>query len=643
MLQQPSLGVPKGGRSRFSKALPSIPGSDAEPSSVSLHLHSHLPANPASRPNPLPAIPSSQPLAFPFPQREQTTTGPPLPLLPPTQPTVRLASAGGPPTMSIPRRPVGKQQAPPPPPEPLSPSDSLSSLLSAYSRSSGESLMRPSHDKGRDKESDSIVSPATSTTPQAIMSPKVQEPRPIQRKPVGASAKSPPPPPSKDSPVGRPATPPQDRPPSAELGTPTTTRPQIWRRRSLKGSRELADLKLDYSHGSTAATQSQAEVVESHAVEEPQKALPQPPRMNGGLPGRNIRPVATDLAQAMTDTRINERSDPQILQEKALPVPRLEVQSAASPVETTRPRVNRPPTPEYRNDDVEAPVVNHFVSPVSPASSPEPQKKTGGTTTKQLPAEPSQTRQVTESRSTALHAPPAVSLDLHSSKSVPDMRHKTSTPIREPFTMPLPIGHEVGYPERPASRGRDGGPSRNSGESTSMPPRSSSARPEQRRPMEQARFPPPEADPRLVYSDTNGYQFKGRDGTLYPEMKLLHEPDSRAFHFPTQTLEPLPEGAVIKACALQDSHFGCYQNHRFMNRRANWNYPLTCQTCEKSDAQDRWVCSFCHVRMCETCLQTFNANKRDLRRLQDALKQESTAPLPLPENTESAANLKVGV
>ena len=168
---------------------------------------------------------------------------------------------------------------------------------------------------------------------------------------------------------------------------------------------------------------------------------------------------------------------------------------------------------------------------------------------------------------------------------------------------------------------------RHSGDSIGSRARSSSARPGQRRPMEQPRTMAPELDPRLVYSEGQGYLYRGRDGTLYPEMKDLREPDTRAFRFPTQAQHVLPVDTICRAAPLKPSHYDCFQNHRSMNRRSNRNCPLTCQTCERSDSDDRWTCTFCHLRMCEACFRTFNDNQRDLRRLTNALTRENAVDL----------------
>ncbi|KAH7329154.1 hypothetical protein B0I35DRAFT_473783 [Stachybotrys elegans] len=649
MLQQPSLDVPKAGRSRFSKALPAVPGLDIAASSSPVYSSSRPTYN---APPTLPQLPSF------VDEDVSSPLNSPLPSLPLSQPQQRpqLSPIGGPPTMSIPRRPVAKPLAPPPPPaEPVSPAYSLSSLLSAYSHSSGESLVQDvTKDDAAEKTTSPTYTVTTSQQPVASPNPTIMSSVP-RRKPVGDP--KPPPTPAKETPSERSVTPPNARPSNSGIGMPSSPSPQIWRRRSLKGSRDLADLKIDQSHGSTAATQpttgqmkphprlpsdsqkpqptlpSDAQKPQPPAPQDSAKALPQPPRAIGlgGLAGRNIRPGGALSRTKSTDSNEEEAKS------KTLPAPPPQEQPDPSASEhSARPNMNRPPTPEYRNGDVKAPVIERILSPVSPASSPEPPKEL---TPKPTVAQTTRDSPTNEVRPPPRKLEPSPTQDLRPSKSTPDLQSRDPTPVNEPLPARPPLGYGMAPFERPASRGAE---SRYSGESAKMGGRSSSARPDQRRPMEQIRNVPPESDPRLVYSEGKGYLYKGRDGTLYPEMKTpTQEPDARAFYFPKQTTTPMPEGTVIKAHALRESHFSCYQKHKFMNRRANWNHPLTCQTCDKANAEDRWVCSFCHVRMCESCLSTFNNNQRDLRRLQEALGRSATTTQPSTDTAALALGLEI--
>ncbi|KAJ6784253.1 hypothetical protein PWT90_10967 [Aphanocladium album] len=134
--------------------------------------------------------------------------------------------------------------------------------------------------------------------------------------------------------------------------------------------------------------------------------------------------------------------------------------------------------------------------------------------------------------------------------------------------------------------------------------------------------PPPQrpaTDSRIVQTE-RGPMYRGRDGTLYPEMSKLREPNPRAFRFPAWKGHPAAttttavEG-VYSAREIKESHYSCFQKHATMNRRTNRHYPLTCQTCNKANADDRWACTFCHLRICEPCFRVFDTNQRDLKKL----------------------------
>lgn len=125
-------------------------------------------------------------------------------------------------------------------------------------------------------------------------------------------------------------------------------------------------------------------------------------------------------------------------------------------------------------------------------------------------------------------------------------------------------------------------------------------------------------------------------------MKSLVEPDARAFRFPTWKGEPIHNDAVIDAHAVKESHHNCFQKHRLMNRRVNRNYPLTCQTCAKADNEDRYACSFCHLRICESCNRIFNNYQRDLSSLMGELARQTPLSLSSSSRPASAFGLQAG-
>ncbi|SPO00535.1 uncharacterized protein DNG_03283 [Cephalotrichum gorgonifer] len=253
MLNTSSLAPPKPGRSRFSKVLPDLPPSEPfEPfgamsdsfAPAPVPVPVSAPATVSTIPNTRAALPNPYSLSIPKsaglpPQAApaETYLHSPLPPLPPQrqqqqqQPLsvplisspLQKAAPTPPPPMSIPRRPVAKPAAAPKPtpqpePEPASPSGSLSSLLSAYSRSSGESVIRSS-DGGGDRDgaanrpSEPAFSPAHNRTASELKNAYALPLRSASLAPKGGqglidggrdvNGLIPPPPPAKDIPSGR--------------------------------------------------------------------------------------------------------------------------------------------------------------------------------------------------------------------------------------------------------------------------------------------------------------------------------------------------------------------------------------------------------------------------------------------------------
>lgn len=308
---------------------------------------------------------------------------------------------------------------------------------------------------------------------------------------------------------------------------------------------------------------------------------------------------------------------------------------AAAPA--PRPGAQRPPTLEYHKGDAKAaPTVDAVATPVSPVS---PASSSG--------------------------SPRPVPLDGASEQPQPQPPRDACGPERpgpQPAPLAIPrkrlppsapnlLGVAGSGPDEPGSdgqlqpqsppddvaRGRTPEPAG----WTTPPPRIPSVRSEARAPAVQRPCRPAEGDARIIFSDTHGPLYRGRDGTLYPEMKVTREPDPRAACFPVQTERPPEPGSVIAARPLRDSHFDCYQHHRTMNRLSNRHYPLTCQTCDKADAEDRWVCTFCHLRICEACLRALNAHQRVLRRLVDELASSTPFSLSSISRPGSALGLQL--
>ncbi|KAF3072085.1 hypothetical protein CFAM422_005988 [Trichoderma lentiforme] len=699
MSRQSDLSVPKSGVSRFSKALPGVPGFDGfddddddsesnavnsnnnrnrKNSELSLPARTSSLASPPTKNLPLPPLPPAPPIktlpTTPQPSwaskdslnkninsntssydntSSQISIAAPS-LSPTSSVSVSLQSPplSGRSMMSIPRKPIANLQLPAPTTQFLaqpSPTFSLSSILMAYMEDGDESQQSSAGEKGENGQEVAAsgsekVDAAPARAPAATVTggsgslparPNAgfgHSQRPAERT-------LPPPPPKDDKP-----TPP--RPDSPELTAPSSPRPEIWKRRPhmSQASRELPGLKLDYSHGSTADTQLPPDAAEpetaSEAASDTAKAAAQrAPPFAGGLPGRNIRPSlpAKDQPPPATQAMGSETSKLKQIKER-LGSQRSESISSTSSAKAGFPGVpaaKRPPTPEYQKEEVKVPAVEPFVSPVSPASSPEaprgaspdfskglPPKPSNGNLTatassqkpisrKALPTSPSQ--DFTAVKDSFRPPSDANSTSASSQAAVPSTLPKAGATLT---TTTAPV---ASLPKDDASTG-----SRGSGDTTVVQPQPQpqpavirADAPQTVKP--QRSEPQATADPRLLQSETQGLLYRGRDGTLYAEMKTQGEPHPKAAYFPTQTYPNLPRDGIIKARPLTDMHFNCFQQHRTMARRSNRNCPLTCQTCDRADVEDRWVCAFCHLRICDGCYRKLGSYQRDLRRLVDVL------------------------
>ena len=333
MMETATLQLPKTGRSRFSKALPTPPSLPVLPALPSFEFESQLPplvpekALPRlqSRPPPdapLPPIPPPKGLGLERETAMATTAKPlnyPLPPLPP--PKFAL-----PPPKRITRRPVAAPvlsptAAPAPAPAPIpvpvlasprqlpSPSGSISDLLSAYTNHSDDptpwsSSTSAAKDITGSEKAYSVVSPSLGTQRSSTNSEARAQPLSAsssdqhaqKREPNGPQAlrtdldEFPPPPPSKDAQRGlpRPQTPTAPQAQVAQtstsprmgspLGNTSPQQEQLWRRRSLKADKNLAvpDLKLVSSHGSTAASAQNSSLSDPASLLS--QPLPPPPR-----------------------------------------------------------------------------------------------------------------------------------------------------------------------------------------------------------------------------------------------------------------------------------------------------------------------------------------------------------------------------
>ncbi|RYC58726.1 hypothetical protein CHU98_g7477 [Xylaria longipes] len=332
-----SLQVPRAGRSRFSKALPTPPpGLDDRPQTAFRELPNVPPAPPPPKKNSIlitkPSIPSLR----------SKDLDSPLPVLPIMAEPARLRLQAGP----IPRKPVAQFPTPPATigdakSKAMKRKSSISSLLSAYSRSSSD--WGASHESDYTKDSEPSYSPEREGIDglPPVPSKKSMETTNDANSDRTSEVTSytiidsfPPPPPLKDP--SRPRTPStgtgtvgpvdgvrdrvQNRKGDSASLSPVSVRSgssragPIWQRRASSksdASLVIAELKLPGSNGSTASTSHiplgkaeppflplpplPAKTNQLPALPLPSKqhqppAATLPPR-TVSLPGRNIRPI----------------------------------------------------------------------------------------------------------------------------------------------------------------------------------------------------------------------------------------------------------------------------------------------------------------------------------------------------------------
>ncbi|KAI8303031.1 hypothetical protein K4K61_007485 [Colletotrichum sp. SAR11_59] len=499
---------------------------------------------------------SDKPLPPPQPLNQS------LPPLPPLQ-TKEL------PKMHIARRPVAATKpvaAPKPQPEEHSPTGSIGSLLSAYSRSSGESLMAkspstqrdsapmfPSDHEGTTKESKVLTPTSVSSVDNEASYSRLGAPNLTHNKglpPSPAYAREQgPPPPAKAAAGGG------DSPTSFTSTSSQQQRP-LWRRRSQQF----------------------------------------PPRSTSGLPGRNIRPIHLQNLPSTQEPTEEMGQEASRLREKVSHV-RGQNQTnganvGASHSDTALSPSQRLPTPDYEKEDVKTPVVDTVVSPISPASSPEP----AAAEQKQQPQQPIPRKAVTDRNQ--VH-------NVHNAKSLPQMRVDPPTTNSEaPPTIARDFAVSPISPE--AQQGQ-------------FPARNSSNQQQQQPPQQQQRgqWLPAAREHAPQGGDMRRDQRPGQEPVEYREMKQQQDmpADPRASFFPITTPEPPSPSIVYSARPIKESMLDCYARHRTVDRTRNRNYALSCQTCGKADTEDRFKCQWCYVRMCASCLTVFNRNGRDLRQL----------------------------
>ncbi|KAG6035713.1 hypothetical protein E4U19_004411 [Claviceps sp. Clav32 group G5] len=707
-----------GGRSRYSKALPSVPVALSPASNNgSLPLPPLPPPPPPSEEKPQTQQPqlSAQTIGEADGKKNLGSTGSllrkPVGSLTRKNPIARgplstsssrgsstvASTASSTASVKISRRPVGgvttlhppAQHAVIAPPEP-SPTDSIGSLLSAYTREPDDSWSGSTYTAastsntipysressalpaavGRGQESQPSSTCQTFQNLPTFQTPPTTTQFSVSRSPQGDRAPAPLP---KGGDFDKRT--PQPKPlPAAPSEVEQTTSPtaQIGTRRprTANQNKELPDLKLSHSPGSTASfTSIQTAVIRASsdtvtrlspganraspdAVIEstgpPEITSPSPPPTqnlpspNSRLPGKTTLP---DTPPSSTHSMGSALSKVTNLKRKLISSSKADLSSQSRRQSDKM----RPPTPEYRKGDIDPPSTPSGkdakpATPVSALGSPREDAKTTVPAQMALP-QPIISSTVLSSAlppdSETRFAKPAPSFPLSSANSTnqslkrrlphaaPDLRVVTNPP--NVSRIASPPSHPDDATSPPARRPtlppygqRSRAPSISPASSSNLASSSGhdglgivTTSPSIRRPG----IASPGPDPRIVYSDTQEALYRGRDGTLYSEMKVLENPDPKAFYFPAVSGGTAGEGTIIAAKPLSRSHYMCYQRHRTMLRRSNRHYSLTCQTCGRGDAEDRWGCTFCYLRVCEACWRGLNGRGRVLEGFVEELRE----------------------
>ena len=638
----------------------------------------HFPPAPAPativkrRPVPSPSV-ASPPPPVASSSSPSTTTTPASNL-----PVVSVAPAPPPPASASNPAPI---QIPAPhlaSPDPSpSPALSYSSLLSAYNTDpTPESTPRSSTNLTTDKsgtadEKQFIASASQSvqqagtlsigpslTTQSTLLSDQNAQNRAQEgsNKPISDEQESRPPPPVKNpqpaqSPL-RPKTPDavklqiqsgQGSTTTNATASPTNTSPQqdqLWRRRSLKSDNnlEVPDLKLVSSNGSTAGSaQNTSHSSSSNAQSSPPRPegnqsdstqsaartrVILPKTTNASLPGRNIRPVASQqqiasqdeekMGQKVSHLKAKLSDHPSDGTEKSPHEERPGLPAKLTkplPNPVASPTVGRLPTPEYEKNDIKSSIVETVVSPVSPASSPElasetksviQRKAVGGGGTKVnnvgLPGRPTAGLPATPAANRARAPSQPQQFSARSTSITGNDQRPTDLTVQKQWELqPHPVVDEL-------KAGSDTG-SIDSDATVRVRPYDNAS---VIAPSLTLTVPPVnEADEEESTTDHPG-------AALFPRNWYRREVGVK----------------ILDAAPLTDKHYRCLTNHRYMTANKQRYNPIACRTCGNKDRNaDCFICSACSLNICPTCNGNLRRFRGDLKQLLRVIKESKSAPV----------------
>ncbi|KAI1879594.1 hypothetical protein JX265_002548 [Neoarthrinium moseri] len=685
-----TLQTPTTGRSRFSKALPLPPGLDLEGNGSQAIAANQVPRA-------LPDLPNMA-ATVAFPPRKDSVGGSfvpkpldsPLPALPALTSGLDTQKKMPP----IPRKAVASPPAQPAKTTPahLKRVSSISSLLSAYSNTSSDSVHRSSQGSSVTKGSEPSFSPEREamqdgnkddfTRSYKAYSRNPYEEPSEQEKAVMMNEPLPPPPPFKSNlrpttpRTGLPATPRSGRTAAsptrdANADSPTTSmanasppRREIWRRRaSSKSDRSIAvaGLKLSISHGSTAATT--APVAAPAQLSLPKSAMtnndvkttsPLPPKPNSGLPGRNIRPQPQQAEADDEMKRLKEKLKPFGLGRSGTGEQADARMSAQSNDAPAPPAKDSPTIKAASSETIKvqpAPVSDEPNKPLnataSPLSSPEPQRDSANSIRRRDVGAPAR-KQASMQNMNAKMADPAVAQDLRGAKSHVDLKGASHGDPRDQLG-----GREIGTKDfgtkedifRNADIREPREPKMTSSTpvvAAAPPPAKGLPSPRSRRPSQpQPRRIPPElmittAPEPVVYRDINEDPHP-----IDPEQQAkLEEAINTALASPSKFNFTPTEDGVWPALALSINHYQCLGSHKLWHCTQNANYPIRCMVCHVPDKTFRFVCRCCGVRCCQGCMEALRVHPLEALDL-DGLRKGKQVVSPVREDLEAEIEAEI--
>ncbi|KAK4457947.1 hypothetical protein QBC42DRAFT_277869 [Cladorrhinum samala] len=352
-----------------------------------------------------------------------------------------------------------------------------------------------------------------------------------------------------------------------------------------------------------------------------QPAQDPPPRSaNGGLAGRNIRPVTDSTEPALPQIQVNMGQEASRLKQKLTskkdqqsPEAVVDNQIVMSPAKSIANSISplsvqhRLPTPDYGVHDVRSPQLDAVVSPISPALTPE----SPGQQQKLPPPPPIPQKSLGPPEHGLRHA-----------KSSPNLAPKPSSSALN--------GRLHGLPTSPAPGRRDP-----AGFPDVYPPPPPPASVYQRETRSRPQTP---TWSKPISETGSEVTVKATAAPLRPEWLDYplreHDPNAAdetdnpgAALFPRNWYTPLGPNDVLEARPLQHKHFRCITNHRIMTAGKQKNNPIACRTCGHKDRNaECYICSSCHLNVCSGCTGLLRRAKGDLNAVLQAIENKKKAP-----------------